>query len=67
MFRRVTPEEWSQITAILGFALTFLVFLAALIKAWRMTRDTAGHLASLPLEPDALEPQPAPTATPESR
>lgn len=52
MFHRVTPEEWSQITAVAGFALTFLVFLIALFKACRTTRDTASYMATRPLELD---------------
>lgn len=67
MFRRVTPEEWSQITAMLGFALTFLVFLTALIKAWRMTRHNADHLAALPLEPDTAIQHPNASSTPDSK
>ncbi len=56
MFRRVTPEEWIHLTSILGFLLTFLVFIGAVIRAWRLRRDKADHLSRLPLESD----QPAP-------
>ena len=52
MFRRVTPEEWIHITSILAFLLTFLVFLGAVIRAWRLRRDKAERLARLPLESD---------------
>jgi|GEM_PF-3358973 len=61
MFRRVTPEGWIQVTALIGFLLTFLVFTGAVLRAWRLRRDQADHLSHLPLEPDQPAPdQPAP-------
>jgi hypothetical protein len=52
MFRRVTPEDWIFLTSITGFLLTFLVFLGAVFRAWRLRRDKADHLSHLPLQPD---------------
>lgn len=56
MFRRVTPEDWIQFTSLLGFLLTFLVFLGAVLRAWRLRQDRADHLARLPLESDQTAP-----------
>lgn len=56
MFRRVTPEAWILFTSILGFLLTFLVFIGAVFRAWRLRQDKAEHLSHLPLQSD----QPAP-------
>jgi TRAP-type C4-dicarboxylate transport system permease small subunit len=56
MFRRVTPEGWIHLTSIIGFVLTFLVFLGAVLRAWRLRQDKAEHLSHLPLQSD----QPAP-------
>ena len=52
MFRRVTPEGWIHLTSIIGFLLTFLVFLGAVIRAWRLRRESADRLARLPLDSD---------------
>lgn len=60
MFRRVTPEEWIQLTSIIGFVLTFLVFLVAVIRAWRLRREKAERLARLPLESDHTVSDPSP-------
>jgi hypothetical protein len=56
MFRRVTPEGWIQMTSIIGFVLTFLVFLGAVLRAWRLRQDKAEHLSHLPLESDHHAP-----------
>ncbi len=53
MFRRVTPEDWSQITAIVGFSITFIVFSVALYRSWRISRRSADRSAHLPLETDS--------------
>ncbi|MFN0130136.1 MAG: CcoQ/FixQ family Cbb3-type cytochrome c oxidase assembly chaperone [Verrucomicrobiales bacterium] len=60
MFRRVNPEEWIHLTSIVGFVLTFLVFLVAVIRAWRLRREKADHLARLPLESDDTASDPSP-------
>ncbi len=43
-------------TSIIGFVLTFLVFLGAVLRAWRLRQDKAEHLSHLPLESDHHAP-----------
>jgi len=52
MFKRVLYEDWQQIIPIIAFILTFAVFIVFVIRAIRMRKDDAGHMASLPLEND---------------
>jgi hypothetical protein len=50
MFHRVTVEEWHQITPILSFGITFLVFIVAVVRAMLTRRERCRQLASLPLD-----------------
>lgn len=59
MFRRVIIEDWHQYLPMIGFALTFAVFLAMLLRALLMRREKCHALAHLPLED---QPTPAPAA-----
>lgn len=50
MFHRVTTEEWHQFTPIISFGLTFLVFIAAVLRALLTRKQRCDHLAELPLD-----------------
>ena len=50
MFHRIIYDHWTDVVPILGFFLTFAVFLAALIKALMMKKEHREHMAALPLE-----------------
>lgn len=50
MFRRVIIEDWHQYLPMIGFALTFAVFLVMLLRALLMRRDRCQTLAHLPLD-----------------
>jgi hypothetical protein len=62
MFRRVIIEDWHQYLPLIGFALTFAVFLVMLLRALLMRRERCHALAQLPLE-EPLEAVPASPAT----
>ncbi len=50
MFKRITYEEWTSIVPIIGFLLTFGVFLIIVVRAMFMKKKKRDHLANLPLE-----------------
>lgn len=52
MFKRVLYEDWQKIIPIIAFLITFTVFLVFVVRALRMRREDAGHMASLPLDID---------------
>lgn len=57
MFHRIIHDHWTEIVPIVGFVLTFAVFLAALIRTLIMQKSQVQHLASLPLEEKKEAPQ----------
>jgi hypothetical protein len=50
MFRRVVLEEWHQWVPYISFGITFAVFVIMVLRALLMRKDTADHMAHLPLE-----------------
>jgi hypothetical protein len=50
MFRRVLLEDWQEIAPIIAFALSFLVFLTALVRTMLTRRERCRELASMPLD-----------------
>ncbi|GEM_PF-476271 len=72
MGSRIQPEEWHALIQVLAFLLCFLAFLYFVIRAVLMKKDTAGKLASMPLDepgdpdkqthPDKVDSEPAPPA-----
>ena len=58
MFKRLELETWTDFVPFLAFFLTFAVFLVVTLRALRLHRDNAEHLAALPLD---LEPATPPT------
>lgn len=50
MFHRVLYENWHGLVPVVAFVLTFAVFLAALIRAILMRKDTASAMSLLPLD-----------------
>ena len=50
MFHRIIYDHWTAVVPIVGFLLTFAVFLAAVIRALLMKREQCDEMASLPLE-----------------
>jgi hypothetical protein len=64
MFRRVIIEDWHQYLPMIGFALTFGVFLFMLLRALLMRREKCHALAHLPLEEEAAPENAEPTKAP---
>ncbi|MBC2594793.1 cbb3-type cytochrome c oxidase subunit 3 [Ruficoccus amylovorans] len=56
MFHRITYESWTTIVPIIGFILTFGVFIAIVIRAILMKKKKRDHLANLPLENENTSP-----------
>lgn len=52
MFKRILYEDWASIVPIIAFAVTFLVFLVATIRALRIRPEERSRLAALPVEDD---------------
>ena len=52
-FKRISYDEWTEVVPIIAFILTFGVFVFFVVRAFRLHRDEAGRMASLPLD---LEP-----------
>jgi hypothetical protein len=50
MFKRILMEDWAVYVPIISFVLIAGVFIAATIRALRLSKDQREHLASLPLE-----------------
>jgi hypothetical protein len=50
MFHRVITEDWQQFTPVIGFWITFVVFIIATIRALLTRRDQCRHLSCLPLD-----------------
>lgn len=50
MFHRIIHEHWTHVVPIIGFVLTFLVFLIATVRALRMKKPQRVRLAALPLD-----------------
>jgi TRAP-type C4-dicarboxylate transport system permease small subunit len=50
MFKRLMFDTWEGLIPTLGFALTAFAFLLIMIRALRMKKTEANHLAHLPLE-----------------
>jgi hypothetical protein len=46
-------ENWGGWTAIIAFAVTFSIFSWFLVRAIRMKKDEADHMAALPLGDDS--------------
>lgn len=53
MFRRVISEDWSSLTAMISFAVTFLVFAVGVTWAFFLKRPQLDQRSRLPLESDA--------------
>lgn len=55
MFHRIIHDHWTDIVPIIGFVLTFAVFMSALVWSLLMHKSRVQHLAMLPLEEDTGE------------
>ncbi|MGE9292259.1 cbb3-type cytochrome c oxidase subunit 3 [Ruficoccus sp. ZRK36] len=56
MFHRITYEDWTSIVPIIGFVLTFSVFLVIVVRAILMKKKKRDHMANLPLENEHSSP-----------
>ena len=52
MFKRILHEDWTSIVPIIAFALTFTIFVVAIVRSIRMKKAMSEHLAALPLQDD---------------
>ena len=50
MFKRIIYEDWTTIVPIISFWLTFGVFLAIVVRAMLLKKNTVHHMENLPLE-----------------
>ncbi|MFZ4764221.1 MAG: hypothetical protein ACOYMN_04635 [Roseimicrobium sp.] len=55
MYRRVLYEDWHSIVPVVAFAVTFVIFTFAFIRALAMRQDKAGEMAAKPLD-DGVAP-----------
>lgn len=53
MFKYIVIDNGALFQALVAFVLTFSVFLIIMLRAWKMRRSEADHLASLPLDNDS--------------
>ena len=52
MFHRILIEEWQRGFSLAAFLIFFSVFLVAVFRACRKSRQTRAHLKNLPLTND---------------
>lgn len=52
MFKNILLDNHALIQGTVAFFLSFTIFGYIMVKAWRMRREDASHLASLPLDND---------------
>jgi len=52
MFHRILVEEWQRAFSLLSFLIFFTIFLIAVYRAFRMSRNRLHHLENLPLAQD---------------
>jgi hypothetical protein len=55
MFKRLATEDWHTAIAIFSFVIFSAVFVAAVIRAIRMSRERVRHLSELPLAPEKTD------------
>ena len=53
VFDRLAYEEWHLVFPVIGFAISFAVFIYVSIRAFRMNKERADELARLPLREDS--------------
>lgn len=52
MFKRLILEDWHHWMPIIGFVLTFGVFIAIVVRTVRLKNEKVDRMARLPLEND---------------
>ena len=50
MFRRIILEDWTNIVPIVSFAIFFVVFAYATVRALKLAERHREHLETLPLD-----------------
>lgn len=50
MFKYLTHADWTELTSIIAFGLTFMVFAVMGLRAFVMRKNEVEHMASLPLD-----------------
>lgn len=50
MFRRIILEDWTSIVPIISFAIFFVVFAYATVRALKLAERHREHLETLPLD-----------------
>lgn len=60
MFRRLLLEDWTQLAALLSFALIFFVFVTSAARALLLPKKKVKYMASLPLEDGESAPSQKP-------
>lgn len=50
MFKRIIYDDWTTIVPLISFWLTFGVFLAIVVRAMLLKKNTVNHMENLPLE-----------------
>lgn len=54
MFHRILVEEWQRVLSLFSVLIFFGCFLLIALRALRLPKKQAEHLASLPLADDTL-------------
>jgi hypothetical protein len=52
MFKHIIIDNHALIQGLVAFILSFTIFAYIMVKAWRMRKEDATHLANLPLDTD---------------
>jgi len=53
LFKNIVLDHGGQLQGAVAFLLSFSIFGYIMLRAWKMRKDEADHLASLPLENDS--------------
>ena len=55
LFKNIVLDNGGQLQGAVAFLLSFSIFGYIMLRAWKMRKDEADHLASLPLDNDSDE------------
>jgi len=53
LFKNIVLDNGGQLQGIVAFILSFSIFGYIMVRAWKMRKTEADHLANLPLENDS--------------
>lgn len=53
MFKYIILDNGGQLQGLVAFIISFSIFGYIMLRAWKMRKEEADHLANLPLENDS--------------